>query len=102
MARARRKVTRIEEPERSDRERKAGRFRVYVFEPRQRHLRGIKVPGGDLVHLASTPNGLEACLIKLREEGQISHKSIVGIKDDVERHWLVNPMAHVKGGGDDK
>ena len=95
MARARRRLRAIPSyvEERSEREREEGRYRIYVFKPGSKDRHGLVVPGGRLIHIASTPSHVEECLSTLREEAQITHKSIVGIKDDVERKWLINPLA---------
>jgi len=93
VARAKRsRPQQVPEIVRDERDRVEGRFRIYKLLPGRKRGVGLVVPGGLLVHIASTPSGVEETLIKLREEGQITHNSIVGIKDDVDRRWLINPL----------
>jgi hypothetical protein len=92
MARAKRPPQPVRE-DRDERTRLEERFRVYVLKP-GRHDTGMYIEAEDatLVCVASTGKGLETCLLTLRDESQITHNSIVGIKDDLERRWLVNPF----------
>jgi hypothetical protein len=93
VARARSKRPADYEEERSDKEREEGRYRIYVYKPGSKDRHGLAVPGGRLICLTATPANVEATLAVMREEKQITNDSIVGIKDDVERKWLINPLA---------
>jgi len=94
-ARARRRKLPVPEfvEDRDERQRAEERYRIYVYLPGSKDEHGLKVPGGRLVCIASTKRSVEDTLRVLRDEEQITNDSIVGIKDDVERKWLINPMA---------
>lgn len=65
------------------------RYRVYALADATHR------PDDGLQLLATAPDaqGLGLALITLREEGQITHNTRVGVKDDVLRKWIVNPFA---------
>ena len=73
---------------RDERTRQQERYRIY-------ELLTPDKPGEELSCIAATPNleGIGITLSQLRKEEQIKHTSRIGILDDVEGTWLINPYA---------
>jgi hypothetical protein len=83
-------------PELDERDREEQRYAVYA-------IRVSRVPRGNTLEhgeqnrreLFATPDpgGIGVGLITLREEGDITDDTRIGILDRVERKWIVNPWA---------
>lgn len=71
---------------RDERQRQEERYRIYTL-PKGGGSNDLRC-----IATTKTPESLGQTLVWLREEDQITHVSRVGIKDDVEGKWIINPF----------
>lgn len=81
-----------------DYEGEESRFAIYTVKPDYRALRQLAEGTYDAAlyrrRIAETSrDGIGGCLATLREEGDLTDDSRVGILDRLDRVWLVNPWA---------